>query len=111
MRIATDPVSTTASYQLSVTPPIPSPPIDPPALEQVYSHMPPGPDSLPALVQASLPTPYAESASSRSPSPPEYIPAPLQAANDYLPVSTYPLGMTHVQYRDGMSPYQDQSQG
>jgi zinc finger protein CreA/MIG len=71
--------------------------------------MPPGPDSPPALVQASLPTPYADSGSSRSPSPPEYIPAPVQATNDYIPVPNYPLGMTHAQYSNATSTYQDQS--
>lgn len=90
-------------------PPPPSPPIDPPALEQAYSHLP-GPDSPPPLVQANLPTPYADSGSSRSPSPPEYIPAPVQATNDYLPVSNYPLGIAHAQYSDGAPTYQDQSQ-
>jgi zinc finger protein CreA/MIG len=104
------------NYPSPPPPPPPSPPIEPPALEQAYSHMPPGPDSPPPLVQAPLPalmSPYAESGSSRSASPPECVLAPLSLTSEYLPVANYPLGMPSQphQYGEETPAYQTQSQG
>lgn len=99
--------------------PPPSPPIAPPALEQAYSHdILPGPDSPPALVQATLPElihHYSESVSSRSSSPPEYTLTPA-LPNEFAPVVEYPSGgaqqpQSDAQYGHGVTAFHEPSHG